>query len=66
MVIDKAAAADPNIEQLRSHLHQTVLKHGDLLHPEVLRVSQELDHYLAYYFKQQLRRISRPPQDTHS
>lgn len=66
MVVDKPVAIDPHIERLRSLLHQTMLMYGDFLHPEVLRVSQELDHYLVYYFKKQLRLTSCPPQDIDS
>jgi hypothetical protein len=51
----KQPPVQKNIEQLRAQLEKTALMHGDLLHPEVLRVSQELDLHIVKIFREQLR-----------
>jgi hypothetical protein len=42
------------IEQLRQHLMEVVKAHGfDLLHPEVLSVSQTLDEFIVQQMKKE-------------
>ncbi|MFC4765895.1 Spo0E family sporulation regulatory protein-aspartic acid phosphatase [Effusibacillus consociatus] len=50
----KQTPVQPHIEKLRTKLEHTAMKHGDLLHPEVIRISQELDLHLVRIFREQL------------
>lgn len=51
-------APNPHIESLRANLHDIAGQYGDLLHPEVLRASQELDRHIVRHFQNQLKMIA--------
>ncbi|WP_200757092.1 Spo0E family sporulation regulatory protein-aspartic acid phosphatase [Effusibacillus dendaii] len=54
------------MEDLRENLIQTAMRHGDLLHPEVISKSQELDQLLTRLLREQLQltRLTFPQSDS--
>ncbi|WZL73938.1 aspartyl-phosphate phosphatase Spo0E family protein [Clostridiaceae bacterium 35-E11] len=47
--MQKLQEINNQITQLRHKMHELINKKGDLLHPEVIYISQTLDHVLNQY-----------------